>query len=1412
MADNTRMRDMQQRLEALEQQFHAAELICEQQHMDLQESQLICEQQHMDLQESQTQLHESQQQIQESQNRFHQDLNRLIELQQNNRGILGTGPNTNHNTGGKNTRSRQVKLDFPRFSSGDPTTWITAVERYFAFYLVPIPDRLNLAAFHLDEPATSWFYGADQNGLMPDWRTFCTALLRRFGPSEFEDPAGTLEKIQQTGSVLDYQSSFEKLVSKVPSLSATLLRSIFISGLKPHIWRSVLTLRPIDYHEAFSLARVFEDQSNKHRPTRSWTTASKTPNPPLLSNTTTTNPIPAIPIRRLSQVEMQQKREKNLCYNCDEIFSFGHKCKGRPALLYLEGEEEDPDPGPMNETDENQTNEVTPEIRFNALFGHQSSRSFRLTGAIRGKNVQILVDGGSTHNFITSRMALFLSLTMHHINPFQVQVGNSDTLHCTASCIGVPLNLQAQMFTVDLFVLDLKGDDLVLRIQWLETLGPILTDYAQMSMSFSHNNSTTILQGDRTITPTQISQAQFHKLIAQDSVSSYFICLTSTGHDPTPHQRQLLLPPTVHQMLTQFHDLFDIPQSLPPDHNTNHHINLFPNSKPVQVRPYRYHYFQKMEIKRMVSEMLTTGVIRPSQSPFSSPVLLVRKKDGTWRFCVDYRVLNGITVPDKFPIPIVDELLDKLHGAQIFSKLDLRSGYHQIRMNPDDVHKITFRTHSGHFEFLVMPFGLSNAPSTFQATMNHVFSKYLRRFVAIFFVDILVYSPSLQAHVDHLRQVLLTLRHHQFFIKQSKCSFAVKEIQFLGHIISASGVSPDPSKVMAIREWPIPQYVTQLRAFLGLFGYYRRFIKGYASVAAPLTDLLSKDAFEGTSHIEQGFNTLKDLLTNAPILALPNFIIPFTLETDASGVGIGAMLLQLDHPIAIFSRKLSKLMQAKSIHYREMYAITTAVAKWRQYLLGSPFVIRTDHRSLHHLMSQVIQTLEQQQFLAKLLGFNYSIQYKPGKLNTAEDALSHQPELLPTTGNDPTLMALSIPTSTYSSTIQSEIQKDAYANKILQELQTNPTKWPHWSSRNGGFTDILVVVEKLTKGAHFMALPPKHSATKVAQGTALHFSSAYHPKSDGQTERVNQSLEQYLRCFVHNNQLTWHRFLSWAEFHYNTAYNRSTQTTPFQATYGRSLPCLLAYTLGPTSLEAVDTGLHQRTMALASLKQNLKKAQALMKAQADRKRKDHTFQTGDQVLLRLQPYRQFTVHRRSSHKLSLQFYGPLEVLERIEKVAYRLKLPEGSRVHPIFHVSLLRPFHHKIHLVTADPRSTPPMHVPATVVAQRVIWRQGREIPQVLIQWQGLPSKESTWEDEKLVFGKGVSKIQPLPFPFDGKSKEVAEETTAKGNVLGHPTEMGFEDSINLASVPANQSEAAEGPRASPISQESLATSWLPPT
>jgi hypothetical protein len=311
-------------------------------------------------------------------------------------------------------------------------------------------------------------------------------------------------------------------------------------------------------------------------------------------------------------------------------------------------------------------------------------------------------------------------------------------------------------------------------------------------------------------------------------------------------------------------------------------------------------------------------------------------------------------------------------------------------MKEEDIPKTAFSTHLGHYEYRVMPFGLSNAPATFQELMNTIFSKYLRKFVLVFFDDILIYSSDTIQHQEHLRVVLQILRDHQLKAKLQKCTFGQESIEYLGHIISGQGVSTDPSKIKDIVEWKTPKTLKKLRDFLGLTGYYRRFIKGYATVCQPLYLALKKDNFQRGPDQEAAFATLKQVMSNPPLLRLPNFAIPFTLETDACSSGIGAVLMQEGRPIAFYSQCLGPKTNAQSIYEKEALAILHALKKWRHYFLGNKVVIKTDQQALKYLGSQRLLEGIQHKLMLKLLEFDYKIEYKKGKENAVADALSRQ--------------------------------------------------------------------------------------------------------------------------------------------------------------------------------------------------------------------------------------------------------------------------------------------------------------------------------------------------------------------------------------------------------------------------------------
>jgi hypothetical protein len=452
--------------------------------------------------------------------------------------------------------------------------------------------------------------------------------------------------------------------------------------------------------------------------------------------------------------------------------------------------------------------------------------------------------------------------------------------------------------------------------------------------------------------------------------------------------------PEIQRIIDRHSKVFEpIPLGAPPDRGFEHIIELEEGVKPIITTPYRHPKKYKDEIEKAIKELLDMGHIRPSSSPFASSVVLVKKKDGTMRMCIDYRALNKKTIKNRYPIPRIDELLDELHGVVYFTKIDLRSGYHQIKMREQDVPKTAFRCHYGHYEFLVMPFGLTNAPTTFQSCMNHVFNKQLRKFLLVFFDDLLIYSKTWEEHLQHVEQILAIMEGKSLYAKESKCEFGMTEVLYLGHIIGVKGVQVHQEKIQAILDWPTPKTLTELKGFLGICCYYRRFVKGFSQLCAPLTDLTRKGAFKWSPEAQLTFDKMKKVMSTCPVLALPDFAQPFTVECDASGEGIGAVLMQNRHPIVYESRKLRGPELLYTIYDKEMLAIMHALAKFRQYLVGAKFVVRTDHNSLKYFLDQKDLNERQQKWVSKIQAYDFDIEFVKGKNNVVADALSRRPSI-----------------------------------------------------------------------------------------------------------------------------------------------------------------------------------------------------------------------------------------------------------------------------------------------------------------------------------------------------------------------------------------------------------------------------------
>ena len=461
------------------------------------------------------------------------------------------------------------------------------------------------------------------------------------------------------------------------------------------------------------------------------------------------------------------------------------------------------------------------------------------------------------------------------------------------------------------------------------------------------------------------------------------------------------ISPQVPPEYSEFADVFDEKNAdqLPPHRpNVDHEIPLIPGAKPVYGSIYNLSETELQALKEYIDKMLAKGFIRPSKSPFGSPVLFVKKPDGSLRLCVDYRKLNEITVKNRYPLPLISELFDRIKSAKFFSRFDMKEAYNRIRIAQGDEWKTAFRTRYGHYEYLVMPFGLTNAPASFQAYAHDCLHDFLDLFCIVFLDDVLIFSETLEEHVAHVKQVLSRLRDYGLTCNLKKCEFHASSLSFLGFVISPEGVSMDPDRIIAITEWPVPTSVQEVQIFLGFANFYRRFIEGYSRVAAAITSLLRKgQKFHWSSTCQAAFDELKRRFTTAPILKHFDPALPIRLHTDASGFAISGIISQLHgsiwHPVAFFSRKCIPAECNYGIPDLEMLAIVESMRHWRHYLEGSrhPIQVLSDHKNLTTFMTTKVLNRRQARWAELLASYDFVLLHTPGKKNPA-DGPSRRPD------------------------------------------------------------------------------------------------------------------------------------------------------------------------------------------------------------------------------------------------------------------------------------------------------------------------------------------------------------------------------------------------------------------------------------
>ncbi|KAL0550166.1 hypothetical protein IC582_014669 [Cucumis melo] len=1386
--------------------------------------------------------------------------------------------------------------------------WLSSLETIFRYMKCPEDQKVQCAVFMLTDRGTAWWettermLGGDVSQIT--WQQFKESFYAKFFSASLRDAKRQefLNLEQGDMTVEQYDAEFDMLSRFAPEMIATEAARAdkFVRGLRLDIQGLVRAFRPATHADALRLA---VDLSLQERANSSKTAGRGSTSGQKRKAEQQPVPVPQRNFRSGGEFRsFQQKpfeageaaRGKPLCTTCGK-HHLGRCLFGTRTCFKCRQEGHTADRCPLRLTGiaQNQGAGAPHQGRVFATNRTEAEKAGTVvTGTlpVLGHYALVLFDSGSSHSFISSAFvshARFEVEPLHHV--LSVSTPSGECMLSKEKVKACQIEIAGHVIEVTLIVLDMLDFDVILGMDWLAANHASI-DCSRKEVTFNPPSmaSFKFKGGGSKSLPQVISAIRASKLLSQGTWG-----ILASVVDTREADVSLSSEPVVRDYPDVFPE--ELP-GLPPHREVEFAIELEPGTVPISRAPYRMAPAELKELKVQLQELLDKGFIRPSVSPWGAPVLFVKKKDGSMRLCIDYRELNKVTVKNRYPLPRIDDLFDQLQGATVFSKIDLRSGYHQLRIKDEDVPKTAFRSRYGHYEFIVMSFGLTNAPAVFMDLMNRVFREFLDTFVIVFIDDILIYSKTEAEHEEHLRMVLQTLRDNKLYAKFSKCEFWLQQVSFLGHVVSKAGVSVDPAKIEAVTGWTRPSTVSEVRSFLGLAGYYRRFVENFSRIATPLTQLTRKGApFVWSKACEDSFQNLKQKLVTAPVLTVPDGSGSFVIYSDASKKGLGCVLMQQGKVVAYASRQLKSHEQNYPTHDLELAAVVFALKIWRHYLYGEKIQIFTDHKSLKYFFTQKELNMRQRRWLELVKDYDCEILYHPGKANVVADALSRkvshsaalitrqaplhrdleraeiavsvgavtmqlaqltvQPTLrqriIDAQSNDPYLVEkrglaeagqavefslssdggllferrLCVPSD---SAVKTELLSEAHSSpfsmhpgstKMYQDLKRvywwrnmkrevaefvskylvcqqvkaprqkpagllQPLSIPEWKWENvsmdfitglprtlRGFTVIWVVVDRLTKSAHFVPGKSTYTASKWAQlymseivklhgvpvsivsdrdarftskfwkglqtamGTRLDFSTAFHPQTDGQTERLNQVLEDMLRACALEFPGSWDSHLHLMEFAYNNSYQATIGMAPFEALYGKCCRSPVCWgevgeqrLMGPELVQSTNE-------AIQKIRSRMHTAQSRQKSYADVRRKDLEFEVGDKVFLKVAPMKGVLRFARRG-KLSPRFVGPFEILERIGPVAYRLALPPSlSTVYDVFHVSMLRKYVlDPSHVVDYEPleidENLSYVEQPVEVLAREVKTLRNKQIPLVKVLWRNHRVEEATWERE----------------------------------------------------------------------------------
>ncbi|GJS14306.1 reverse transcriptase domain-containing protein [Tanacetum coccineum] len=1270
----------------------------------------------------------------------------------------------NGNNGGGNGNDGNNGCSFKTFQSCNPkeydgkggaitlTRWIEKMENVIDNSGCAENQKVRYATSSLVNKALTWWNTQCQArgrvaAMAISWNDFKALMVEEFCPSnEMEKLENEFWNHKMVGANhAAYTDRFHELAKLVPHLvtpeSSRIKR--YIAGLAPEIRGMLRATQPTTIQTAILRAGILTDEavscgtltkgSDKRKgveePSKTggfWKDNKK-------AKTGTGFVATALLEMRLldiiqgvpSAILTTQKTEcayyaltvKNWCGSLDHFRNTCPKLNRAPGQtgnqLAIEGSRN-------NRINGNQIRGRAYNVNVNAIEAIQDPNVVTGTFSLNDHFVTVLFDSGADFSFVSTKFAPLLNVKPSIVNPgYVIEVADGKKVEVDRVIRDCKLELGSSLFSINLIPLGHGSFDVIIGMDWLSQHKAVIVCHDKVVEIPVEDGRILRVHGERAVGITK--------------------ALKSAKEDE-PKLNDI-------PVVREFEDVFPEDLSgLPPQRQVEFRIDLVPGATPIAKSPYRLAPSEMQELSGQLQELQDKGFIRPSHSPWGAPVLFVKKKDGSLRMCIDYRELNKLTVKNRYPLPRIDDLFDQLQGSRFFSKIDLRSGYHQLRVHEDDIPKTAFRTRYGHFEFTVMPFGLTNAPAVFMDLMNRVCKPYLDKFVIVFIDDILIYSKTKEDHEVHLGLVLELLRNEKLYAKFSKCEFWLQEVHFLGHVVNQNGIHVDPSKIEAKNQkyvWGVEQ--------------------------------------------EEAFQTLKNNLCDAPILTLPDGVEDFVVYCDASNQGLGCVLMQRGKVIAYASRQLKTHEKNYTTHDLELGAViryhpdkanVMADALSRNEQL-KPRCVRA--------MAMTVQIGIRERIQVPLIGdvrtiimdeahkTKYSVH--PGADKMYYDLRDRY--WWPRMKRD---IATYVSKCLTCSKVKAEHQRPS---GLLQQPEIPKWKWDKITmdfitklprSKSGNDT-IWVIVDRLTKSAHFLAIREDYSTERLAKiyvdeivarhgvpvsiisdrdgqftsrcwqtvqkalGTRLDMSTAYHPQMDGQSKRTIQTLEDMLRACVIDFGGSWDVHLPLAEFSYNNSYHSSIKCAPFEALYGRKCrsPVLWAE-IGESSLIGPEL-IQETTDKVVLIKEKLKAARDRQKSYADNRRKPLEFEVGDRVMLKVSPWKG-VIRFGKKGKLAPRYVGPFEILERIGLVAYRLRLPEElSGVHDTFHVSNLKKcladasLHVPLDEIKVD-KTLRFVEEPVEIMDREVKSLKRSKIALVKVRWNSKRGPEFTWEREDYMKSK----------------------------------------------------------------------------